>query len=114
MSNPNESNEIFEMGEELEHHLVMGESLQHLRNCPHFQKVILQGYLEQKVLASVSLLAVPQIQESGKRGGIMEDLVAASNLQFFFRQIDQFYEGAKSPVLSDMEEAALETHNSGH
>mgnify|MGYP001819482717 FL=1 len=37
----------------------------------------------------------------------MEDLVSASNLQYFFSMIDNFYMGAKSPVLSDEEEEEL-------
>ena len=114
MSNPNENNELFEMGEELEHHLVMGEALNRLRDNKDFQTVIENGYLKEKVLASVSLLGVPQISEQGRRPGVMEDLVSASNLQYFFQQIDQFYEGAKSPVLSDEEEDELAAHNAGH
>ena len=113
MSNPNPAQEMFEQGEELQHHLVMGEALIRLYKNPDFQKVIMEGYLKDKVLASVSLLGVPQISENGKRAGVMEDLVSASNLQFFFRQVEQFYEGAKDPILSDQEEAELEA-NSGH
>lgn len=93
---------------EQEHHLIMGEALNRLRENPDFKQVIMDGYLTQKVLASVSLLGVPQISEQGKRPGVMEDLISASNLQFFFGQIDNFYEGAKNPILSDEEESALE------
>ena len=91
-----------------DHHLIMGEHLNALRKNPDFIAVILNGYLKEKVLASVSLLGHPAISEQGKRPGVMEDLVSASNLQFFFNQIDGFYEGAKNPVLSDDEEAAIE------
>ena len=93
---------------EQEHHLVMGEALNRLRNNPDFKTVITEGYLGDKVTASVSLLAVPQIKEQGKRADIMEDLIAGSNLQYFFMQVDQFYEGAKNPILSDEEEEAME------
>ena len=89
---------------EQQHHLVMGEAWNRLKNNPDFKTVILDGYLNEKVLASVSLLAVPQIADQGKRPGVMEDLVAASNLQYFFRQVEAFYEGAKNPTLSDEEE----------
>jgi hypothetical protein len=54
------------------------------------------------------LLAVPQIKKANERPDVMEDLIAISNLQYFFKQIDGFYEGAKDPVLSDQEEAELE------
>lgn len=91
-----------------EHNLVMGEALERLKQNPDFKTVILEGYLEQKVLASVSLLAVPQIKDSGKRPEVMEDLVAASNLQYHFIVIENLYEGAKNPILSDEEEAELE------
>ncbi len=92
---------------EIEHHLQMGEALNRLRENPDFQKVIMEGYLKDKVLASVSMLAVPQIAEQNRRPGVMEDLISASNLQYFFQMVDNFYEGAKNPILSDEEEAAL-------
>ena len=103
MSNPVELETV-----EQEHHLVIGEALMRLRKNHDFQTVILDGYLKDKVLASVSLLGVPQISEHGKRPGVMEDLVSASNLQYFFSQIEGFYEGAKNPTLTDDEEAAIE------
>lgn len=93
---------------EINHHLEMGEALNRLRNNPDFQKVILNGYCHDKALASVSLLGVPQRKQD--RPGMMEDLVAISNLQYFFLQVDNFYEGAKDPVLSDDEEADLEAN----
>lgn len=93
--------------QEVEHHMLMGEALDRLRKNPDFQMVVEDGYLKNKVLASVSLLAVPQISEQGRRPGVMEDLISASNLQFFFKQLDDFYEGAKNPILSDEEEAEL-------
>lgn len=99
---------------EMDHHLEMGEALERLRKNPDFQKVILEGYCEQKALASVSLLAVPQVKERGERGDIMEDLVSISNFQYYMMMIDNFYEGAKNPILSDTEEAELEDQNGVH
>lgn len=96
---------------EVDHHRVMGESLNRLRDNPDFKAVILDGYLRDKALASVSLLAVPAIKKAGERGDIMEDLVAASNLQYFFQTIDAFYEGATDPILSDEEEAEFDEMN---
>ncbi len=106
MSNQQEQ-QVLETGESLEHALVMGEALDRLRKNPDFKTVITEGYLEGKVLASVSLLAVPQIKASNRRPNIMEDLVAASNLQYFLQMVDQAHEGAKNPILSDEETAAL-------
>ena len=91
----------------LEHAVIMGEAWNRLQRNADFKKVILKGYLEQKVLASMSLLAVPQIKDKGLRPGVMEDLVAASNLQYFFKIIEHEYAGATSPILSDDEEAEL-------
>lgn len=109
MSNqPNK--DILQPSPETDHHLAMGEALNRLRGNPDFIRVITEGYLRDKALASVSLLAVPQERE--RRVGVMEDLVASSNLQYFFAMVDQFYLGAKDPVLSDEEEAELAEHNS--
>ena len=91
------------------HDVMMGEALKRLRENPDFKTVITDGYLRDKVLASVSLLGVPQISENGKRPGVMEDLVAASNLQYFFQTVEHFYEGAMNPILSDEEEDDLAT-----
>ncbi|NOQ48195.1 MAG: hypothetical protein GQ576_03515 [Methanococcoides sp.] len=78
-----------------------------LRKNPDFQLVIENGYLRDKVLASFSLLAVPQIKKEGHRPDIMEDLVAGSNLKYYFAMIDNAYEGCTNPIPSDSEEEAL-------
>lgn len=87
-----------------DHHLDMGEAWLRLQRNGDFKKIIMEGYLTQKTLASTSLLAVPQ--ERNRRVEIMEDLIAGSNLQFYFKMIENFYEGAKDPILSDDEEEA--------
>jgi hypothetical protein len=107
MSKSAEQKEIELMTADLDHAIVMGEAWKRLQRNSDFKKVIMDGYLKEKVLASVSLLGVPQIKEKGKRPDVMEDLVSASNLQFFFRIIEHEYEGAINPVLSDDEEAEL-------
>ena len=91
----------------LDHAISMGEAWLRLQRNGDFKKVITNGYLEEKVLASVSLLAVPQIIDQGRRPNVMEDLVAASNLQYFFKIIEHEYEGAKNPILSDEEEKEM-------
>lgn len=88
---------------DIEHHIQMGEAWIRLKNNPDFKKVIMDGYLGEKVEASVSLLAVPQIKDQGKRGDIMEDLISASNLRYFFGMVEKFYESSKDPILSDDE-----------
>lgn len=106
MSNPQTEQEQIELEtKSLEEAIVLGEAWQRLKRNGDFKKIITNGYLEKKVLDSVSLLAVPQMREH--RAGIMEDLICASNLQFFFRWIENQYEAAKNPILSDEEEAEL-------
>ena len=94
-----------------QHDVVMGEALKRLRNNPDFQTVIENGYLKEKVLASVSMLAVPQVSDHGKRPGVIEDIISASNLDYFLIMIEQFYAAAIEPVLSDEEEAEIESEN---
>ena len=93
--------------EQAEHAVIMGEAWNRLQRNSDFKKVILKGYCEKKALASVSLLAVPQIKEKGHRPDVMEDLVAISNLQYYFKIIEHEYEGATTPILSDDEEAEI-------
>lgn len=102
-----EQDELLTVEDDRNHDIEMGEALERLRKNPDFKKVILEGYLEGKVLASVSLLAVPAIKQQGQRQDVMEDLIAASNLQYFFMMVDNAFEGAKDPILSEEEEAEL-------
>ena len=74
------------------------ESLDILMKNPHFKKVILEGYLKDKVLDSVSLLADPGIKKQGGRSDVMEDLVSASNLRYHFQMIENLGGGAKQDL----------------
>lgn len=103
--------DILTIEEDRTHDIEMGEALERLKKNPDFQKVITNGYLDQKVKASVSLLAVPQIKQQGHRPDIMEDLVSASNLQYFFLMVEEAYAGAKDPIYSDEELAEIEAAN---
>jgi hypothetical protein len=117
MSNQNskQNEALMEVNSEIvEHHILMGKALNALRKDPNFKLVIEDGYLKEKVLASVSLLAVPAISEQHRRPGVMEDLISASNLQYFFQTVDQFYEAAVDPVYNDEELAELEASDQGH
>ncbi len=106
MSNP-EQDQIDLETKSLEEAIVMGEAWNRLQRNGDFKRIIMDGYLKDKVLASVSMLAVPQVIQRGERTHVMEDLVAASNLQFFFRWIENQYAAAKNPILSDEEEDEL-------
>jgi hypothetical protein len=105
MSNQDESVELETI--EIEHYVDMGQALNRLKDNADFKKVILEGYFKDKALDSVSLLSMPVVKKRGERGDIMEDLVAISNLQFFFMVIDQMHRAAVEPTLSDAEEAEL-------
>ena len=93
---------------QIDHDIKMGEAWERLKKDPDYITVFEEGYLKQKVLDTVSLIGVPQNRENGKRIGLYEDLNAASNLQYFLFMIEQFYAGAKDPVLTDEEKAELE------
>ncbi len=89
MSNPEDQETIY-----VNHHVVMGEALERLTKNADFQTVIVEGYLDQCVKASVSLLAVPDIKSRGERPAVFEDLISASNLQYYFQQVASFHEAA--------------------
>lgn len=106
MSNSEENpNEL--MSIELDHAVEMGEAWKRLQRNGDFKKVISEGYLKEKALASVSLLGVPQIVDAGRRQNVIEDLISISNLSYYFKVIEHQYEGATNPILSDEEEAQL-------
>ena len=91
----------------LDHAISMGEAWNRLQRNGDFKKVIMNGFCRDKVLASHSLLAVPQIKDKGQRQNVIEDMIASSNLMYFFKVIEHEYEGAKNPVLSDDEEEEI-------
>lgn len=77
------------------------EALQRLRNNEDFKAVILNGYLKDKALNGVSLLAHPSVKQRNERPNVMEELVAISNLEYHLYMIDQLGSIAKE----DAEEA---------
>lgn len=91
---------------DINNYLEMGEALKRLELNPDFKKVIMEGYCNQSVMESVSLLAVPAMSQN--RVKVMEDLIAASNLQYYFSMIRNFHEGAVQDAtdedLSDFED----------
>ena len=82
---------------ETQQEVVMGEALTRLMENPDFNTVVMEGYLKDKVLASVSMLAHNSTIVSGKRPLVMEDLVAASNLNVFFKMVMDRYISAVTP-----------------
>jgi hypothetical protein len=76
----------------------LSESLIRLEDNEDFKKLILSGYIKDKALDSVSLLAVPAMKRAGERPDIMEDLIAISNLQYYFKMVKNFGAMAKEDL----------------
>lgn len=70
----------------------LNHALKQLHENPHFQKVILEGYFKDKAVDGVSMLANPVVMREGKRGEILESLVAVSHLQDYFITISNLGE----------------------
>jgi len=63
------------------------ERLERLHQNDDFKDLILEGYFKDKAVDGVSMLAHDSVIKSGKRGEIMESLVAISHLQDHFIMI---------------------------
>lgn len=76
----------------------MLDSLERLQHNPDFQKVINKGYLQEKALNGVSLLARDDVKKRGERPDVMEELVAISALQDYLFTIYNLGEGARQDL----------------
>ena len=98
---PNVNNQTTELETtDVSHWADLLDSLEKLEKDPHFKKVILNGYMRDKALDSVSLLAHPDVKQRGERPEVMEDLVAISNLQYHLQMIKALGEGAREDTLA--------------
>ena len=77
------------------------EALQRLEKNPDFIKVISEGYIRDRSLQGVSMLANEGVKRQGQRPDVMEMLVAVSTLQDYFKMLKNLGAIAKE----DMEEA---------
>nr|DAK36323.1 MAG TPA: hypothetical protein [Caudoviricetes sp.] len=68
------------------------EALKRLQENEDFKLLISDYYLKDKILNSVSLLAVPSLKD--KREEIIEDISAASNFNYFLHFIKLLGENA--------------------
>lgn len=71
------------------------EALERLEQNEDFQKVILNGYLSEKPLGLVSMLARHDVKQRGERPNVMEELIAVSTLGQYFFMIKQLGGSAK-------------------
>ena len=81
----------------------MHEALTRLEANHDFKKVILDGYMREKTLATAAKLADPVMKQRGQRPDLMEELVAVSNLGYHFGMIHQLGATAKADM-EDMDE----------
>lgn len=63
------------------------EALQRLEKNPDFINVISEGYIRDRAINGVSMLANEGVKRQGQRPDVMEMLVAVSTLQDYFRMI---------------------------
>jgi hypothetical protein len=77
------------------------EALQRLEKNPDFINVISEGYIRDRSLQGVSMLANEGVKRQGQRPDVMEMLVAVSTLQDYFKMLKNLGAIAKE----DMEEA---------
>lgn len=84
-------------------------SLERLERNSDFQKVFLNGYMKDRAVEAVSLLARGDIKAQGKRPDIMEYLVGISQFQDFMQTITAMGQSAEQ----DLEMAEDEAENEG-
>lgn len=70
-----------------QHWIDLDVSLQRLLQNPDFKKVILDGFMADRALDQVSLLAHDTIIAQGKRANVIEQLVAISHLRNYLFHI---------------------------
>lgn len=106
MSNPTNEKEELELEMvEASYWAEKVDALNRLKDNKDFQSLILEGYFKDKAINGVSLLAHEAIKREGKRGDIMEQLVAISNLEDYFMTVTQLGNGAKADLFDDEPEA---------
>lgn len=86
---------------ENEHWTNLKSDLDFLHSNPQFQRVVLEGYFKDKAVNGVSMLANDYTIRNGKRGEIIEALIAISHLQDYFITINSM--GTIPPFEEDEE-----------
>lgn len=78
------------------------EALQRLEKNPDFINVISEGYIRDRSLQGVSMLANEGVKRQGQRPDVMEMLVAVSTLQDYFKMLKNLGAIAKSDMDEEM------------
>lgn len=84
------------------------EALERLLENPDFKLVVLEGYIKEKAVDSVSLLATNYTRRHNLRGAIMEELVAISAFEEYMRMIQSLGARAEEEAEEAEEEAQEE------
>lgn len=98
MSNQNQP-EVVELETADTHYWAdMLDALERLEQNPDFQKVIQKGFILDKAMNGVSLLARDDVKKRGERPDVMEELVGISILQDFLFTVKQLGTGARQDL----------------
>lgn len=73
-------------------------SLERLERNDDFQKVFLNGYIKDRAVDAVSLLARGDVKAQGKRPDIMEYLVGISQFQDFMQTVQAMGQSAEQDL----------------
>jgi len=79
----------------------MHEALKRLETNRDFKMVVLEGYFKDRAINGVSMLAEPSVKQQGQRADIMEDMVAISNLQYYFKMIKNLGAIAEDDIIEE-------------
>ena len=79
-------------------------ALQRLEKNEDFNNLILTGYLKDKAVNGVSMLAAPHVKRNGFRPDVMESLVAISQLENYFMTVKNL---CAAPADEDTEEGEV-------
>ncbi len=79
----------------------MHQALKRLESNKDFKMVVLDGYFKDRAINGVSMLAEPSIKQQGQRADIMEDMVAISNLQYYFKMVKNLGAIAEDDIIEE-------------
>ena len=100
----NVSKEDAKMLEEANKWIEWAEALERLERNEDFKKVFLEGYLKERAVDAVSLLARGDIKANGKRPDVIEYLVGISQFEDFMHTVKTMGANAKQDLEMNEEE----------
>lgn len=88
--------------QQLHKHIEMYECLKRLRENEDFKTLILDHYLRDEVIRSMTMVGVPGARD--RREATQEDILAASLFNYFLLRIERFGEDAQKALNNGGEE----------